>query len=387
MVDLTCEWQSNMKIEPFRLERFYSRFEFTTQYLLCSSDCEAMHIHDLLSMEEGAHDKFMKQWLGYTETQGSHKLREEITKLYSSASPAQVLVFSGAEEPIFLLWHALLEAEDEVIVQFPCYQSAASVPESIGCKVKPWRARFENGAPFFDISELRRLINSKTRAIYINSPHNPTGHHFDERQYAEIVSLCQSVGAVLISDEVYRELELDPSSRLPAIVDVYERGVSIGVMSKAYGLAGLRIGWLASKDDTLLRHCAMLKEYTTICNAAPSEFLAEVALRNRYHLLNRNLEIIRHNIPLLNDFFHRYQEIFDWHSPSAGSIGFPKWKLQLDGMALAEDIVRKKNVLILPGEVYDQPGFFRVGFGRRNMPEALGRFEEYVNEELISKHR
>lgn len=372
-----------MNIKPFKLERFYTIHEFTAKYLLCSSDCEAMTIGELLQLEEDASAHFNNVWLGYTETTGSSSLRQNISSIYSSITADEILVCSGAQEPIFLFSQALLKSGDEVIIQFPCYQSIQSVPESLGCKVVSWTVRYDGDKPVFDMDELSKLINNKTKVIYLNSPHNPTGYHFTMEDQMAIVELARKHNCIIFSDEVYRELEHSAVDKIPAIADVYEYGVSLGVMSKAYGLPGLRIGWIATKRKDILEKMAVLKEYTTICNAAPSEFLAGVALRNREKILNRNLEIVRKNLSLLNTFFNSFSELFSWHQPTAGPIGFVRMKFDYDDMEFANKVVKEKSVLLLPGEIYDYKGYFRVGFGRKNMPLALEKFEEFVLENLM----
>lgn len=372
-----------MNIKPFKLERFYTIHEFTAKYLLCSSDCEAMTIGELLQLEEDAFAHFNNVWLGYTETTGSSSLRQNISSIYSSITADEILVCSGAQEPIFLFSQALLKSGDEVIIQFPCYQSIQSVPESLGCKVVSWTVRYDGDKPVFDMDELSKLINNKTKVIYLNSPHNPTGYHFTMEDQMAIVELARKHNCIIFSDEVYRELEHSAIDKIPAIADVYEYGVSLGVMSKAYGLPGLRIGWIATKRKDILEKMAVLKEYTTICNAAPSEFLAGVALRNREKILNRNLEIVRKNLSLLNTFFNSFSELFSWHQPTAGPIGFVRMKFDYDDMEFANKVVKEKSVLLLPGEIYDYKGYFRVGFGRKNMPLALEKFEEFVLENLM----
>lgn len=372
-----------MTIKPFKLERFYTLHEFTVKYSLCSSDCEAMTLGELLQLEEDAFSHFNNLWLGYTESKGSRSLRQKISSIYSSVTDDEILVCSGAQEPIFLFSQAILNSGDEVIIQFPCYQSVQAVPESLGCKVINWNVRYEGNKPRFDIEELSKLINNRTKVIFLNTPHNPTGYHFSKEDQLAIVELARKYNCIIFCDEVYRELEHNPTFRLPAIADIYEYGVSLGVMSKAYGLPGLRIGWVATKQKEILERIAVLKEYTTICNAAPSEFLAEVALRNRDKILKRNLEIIQTNLLPLNSFFERYSQLFSWYQPIAGPIGFVRMNFEYDDMEFAEKVIKEKNVLLLPGELYDYQGHFRVGFGRKNLPFALEKFEEFVKENLM----
>tara|TARA_Y100000385_G_C13106148_1_gene647993 strand:+ start:2890 stop:4014 length:1125 start_codon:yes stop_codon:yes gene_type:complete len=374
-----------MDIKPFKLERYFSLYEHKAKYSICNSDCEAMSITDLLSLEKGAQDKFQNTWLGYTHTKGSESLRCDISSIYNKVSSDDLIVCSGAQEPIFLFSQAMLSPGDEVIVQSPCYQSLQSVPESIGCKVLKWGVKYNGKAPSFDIDELRNMISSKTKVIFLNSPHNPTGFHFTKDEQTEIIDIARRHNILIFCDEVYRELESSREYALPAIADVYESGTSIGVMSKSYGLPGLRIGWIASQNQGILDKVAELKEYTTICNSAPSEFLAGVALRNRKQILDKNLNIVRHNLSTFREFFKEYKELFAWNEPKAGPITLVKMLFDSDDMLLAKRAREEKDVLILPGEIYNFPGYFRIGLGREDTPKALIRFEEFVVESLVAR--
>ncbi len=366
-----------MPIEPFKLERFYARHEFTARHMLSSSDCEARTVGELLALEPGAAERFNAHWLGYTESPGAPELREAITRLYEHLSPGQVLVHAGAEEAIYTFFHALLAPGDHVVVQTPCYQSALSLPRSLGCAVTEWSGRPEDGwAP--DLGALAGLLRPNTRALYLCAPANPTGYLFDADAFRRIIALAESRGIVVFSDEVYRELEHDPALRLPAACDLGARAVSLGVMSKAYGLPGLRIGWAASRNAALLAGMAQVKDYLTICSSAPSEFLAALALRHRDVLLERNLALIQRNLALLDPFLARWAPLFAWTRPQAGPIGFVRWL----GSGSSEDfcgrVVEGCGVLLAPGELYERPGHFRLGFGRATLPDALEELDGYL---------
>ena len=366
-----------MNLPPFKLERYFAKYEFNTEFLLCSSDCEAMSIADLLALEPGAAEKFQQTWLGYTESQGNPALRQEISKIYETIQSEDILVHSGAEEAIFLFMHAVLEKGDHIIVHTPCYQSLRDVAKSIGCDVSPWRAREENGWAL-DLDELRHLMRTNTKAIVINTPHNPTGFLMSRTDFDAVNKFTQDRGLLLFSDEVYRESEYDSATRLPAGCDYGEHAVSLGVTSKTYGLAGLRIGWIATKNRKIYEKMASLKDYTTICNSAPSEFLAEVGMRNRQKLAERNLGIITHNLTVIDELFARHSSLFTWNRPTAGSMGFPRL-LQGNVEDFCDDLVKKAGVLLLPGTMYDDShNHFRLGLGRKNLPQAVERLEGYL---------
>ena len=371
-----------MQLSPFKLERYFAKYEFNTEYLLCSSDCESISIADLLNLEDGAMERFHNQWLGYTESQGSPTLRKEIAGMYSTTQAEDVLVFTGANEAIYIFMMASLKENDHVIVHSPHYQALSEVAKGIGCMVSPWRAREENGWAL-DLDELRHLMRSSTKAIVVNVPHNPTGYLMSRSDYDALNQFAKENKILLFSDEVYRESEYDPADRLPAAVDYGAHAASLGVTSKTYGLAGLRIGWVATKNRDLYSKMASLKDYTTICNSAPSEFLAEIAIRHRGKLANRNLEIIKHNLTIIDDLFASYPSLFAWHRPKAGSMGFPKL-LKGDVESFCDDLVKKAGVLLLPGSVYDDAhNHFRLGLGRKNLPQAVDRLETYLSKASI----
>ncbi len=366
-----------MSLPPFQLERYFARYEFNVEYTLCSSDCEAVSIGDLLDLEPDARERFERHWLGYTESPGAPSLRAEIARIYQTIQPEHVLVHTGAEEAIFLFMHAALQPGDHAIVHSPCYQSLSQVAQSIGCEVTPWRARERNGWAL-DLGELRDLVRPNTRVVVVNTPNNPTGYLMPRAEFVELNEFAREQNLVLFSDEVYREAEYEAEARLPAACDLNPTAVSLGVLSKTYGLPGLRIGWIATHHAGLYAGMAMLKDYTTICNSAPSEFLAELALRHRAALAQRNVGIIQSNLKLLDEFFGEHGDLFEWMRPGAGPISFPKYK----GGSVEEfchELVTRKRVLLLPGTVFaDEENHFRLGFGRKNMPEALARLGEFV---------
>ncbi len=375
-----------MKIKPFKLERFFGRYEFSVEYMLGSSDCESLSIGELLALEPDARERFEQHWLGYTESEGAPSLRKEIARIYQTMQPQNILVHNGAEEAIFLFMHALLNAGDHIIVHTPCYQSHVAVAESIGCEVSRWNAREENGWAL-DVEEMRGMIRPNTRAVLINTPHNPTGYSMPRgdssslgTSFLRVNEIAREHNLILFSDEVFRELEYDAVLRLPAACDVNDTAVSLGVMSKTYGLPGLRIGWIATRNRELYERMLTLKDYTTICNGAPGEFLAELALRHREKLAKRNLELIKRNLNLLDNFFEHHADQFSWIRPNGGPIAFPKL-LRGDIETFCDELAKRAGVLLLPGTLFDDTGnHFRIGFSRKNMPEALARVEAFLDK-------
>jgi aspartate/methionine/tyrosine aminotransferase len=368
-----------VRLPDFRLERFFARYEFEVPYLLCSSDVEAFTLNELLAL---ADDRGRELWeglaLGYTESMGAPALREEIAGLYEGVEPDDVLVFSGAEEGVFAFANVALDPGDHAIVVWPSYQSLYEVARWAGADVTLLRLEHDAGWAL-DLDELERSVRPSTRAIVVNSPHNPTGAHLDAASFERLAALAEEAGATLFSDEVYRWLEYDERDRLPAGVERSASAASLGVMSKTFALPGLRIGWIASRDRELLARLAAFKDYTTICNSAPSEVLALIALRALDRVVARSREVVDANLALLDEFFERRGDRFEWVRPRAGPIAFPRLLGEPVG-PFCDELARDAGVLLLPASEYEHPGdHFRLGFGRRNMPEALERLEAFVD--------
>lgn len=366
-----------MKLNPFHLERFFAKHEFSAPYLLCASDCESMELGELLAMTPGAGEQLSSLWLGYTESPGHPELRQAIAALYEQTTANQILVHAGAEEAIFNIMNVALRPGDHVIVHAPYYQSLGEVARGVGAEVTEWRGDPEC-AWELDLEALKDALTERTKLVVVNFPHNPTGFLPTAKFVHDLSSLSERHGFVILSDEVYRGLEMEPSERLPALADINDRAVSLGVMSKTYGLAGLRIGWIATRNASLLRKLAAFKDYTTICNSAPSEFLATLALRHADTIAERNRQIIRRNLDHLDLFFAAHTHVFAWQRPKAGSIAFPML-LQEPVDAFCADLVERAGVLLLPGTLYGTGlNAFRIGFGRRNMPDSLERLAAYI---------
>lgn len=369
-----------MKLNEFKLERYFAQYEFSARYLLCCSDCESYSIQEILDLDPENERAFKESWLGYTESKGSPELREQIAGLYEMCSPQDILVHSGAEEAIFNFMNIALEPGDHVIVQAPCYQSLQELPAAIGCEVSLWELRPGADGWALDMDFLSGAIKKNTRAVIINSPHNPTGHLLSRQEQKEIIEICRANKILLFADEVYRYLEYREEDRLPWACDLYEDAVSLGVMSKSFGLPGLRIGWIATRNRSIMNKMAAFKDYTSICNSAPSEFLATIALRHYQQIAGRNLQIIRENLDYIKPFLHEHRDLLTWIPPQAGPIAFPRFNTEVAVEEIARSLVADRGVLILPGVCYgvDQP-HFRLGFGRRNFKSGWDEFQKYFN--------
>jgi aspartate/methionine/tyrosine aminotransferase len=373
-----------VRIADFALERYFARWEFNARFLLCASDVEGYPLAELLVL---ADDETRALWdgltLGYAESTGHPLLRRQIASLYETIEADDVLTFAGAEEAIFCLMNVLVGPGDHAVVTWPGYQSLHEVARAAGAEVTLHELHEANGWAI-DLGLLRRQVTPATRLIVVNLPHNPTGMLADRATWDGLVALAAESGAHLLVDEVYRGLEFDPADRLPAGADATPRGLSLGVMSKAFALAGLRIGWLATHDRDLLDRVARFKDYTTICSSAPSEILAIIALRARDRVLDRSRSIVARNLDHLDGFFDDWADRFTWVRPRAGSIGYPR--LTVPGVRIddwASELVESEGVLLLPSSQFGHPGnHFRIGFGRENLPEALSRLDAFARRTL-----
>lgn len=371
-------------MRDFALERYFSKWEFTARYHMTASDIASMSLSELLALasdeDRGAFDS---QWLGYTETYGHPELRQEISHTYDTARPEDILCFAGAEEGVYIAMRVLLDRADHAIVAVPNYQAAETVPLDI-CEV--------TGVPLddtdnwsLDIDRVRKAIRPNTRVISVNFPNNPTGAVLDHERFQALVALCREHGIYLFSDEVYRGVERDPAIRLPQAGDVYERGLSLNVMSKAYGFPGLRIGWIMAKDRDLLTRMECYKHYLSICNAAPSERLAIIALRARDRILARNRALVNANAEKLTRFFGEFPDLFQWQRPDGGCVGFPRYTGPKETNQFCEDLVNDTGILLLPPKIYRSDLLetprdrFRIGFGRAGIEEGLAVFRDYLS--------
>ena len=368
-----------MRIADFALERYFAMWEFAVEHVACASDVEGWSMSELLAL---ADDESRAMWdglrLGYTESTGHPLLRAEIATLYDHLEADDILVFAGAEEAIFCLMSTEVGPGDHVVVTWPGYQSLYEIARSAGAKVSLHMLREEDGWSL-DVDRLLRSLHDETRMVVVNAPHQPTGMLPSEAEWRRLATECSSRGIRLVADEVYRFLEHDGGT-LPAAADLDERAVSIGVLSKTFAMAGLRIGGLATRDRALLDRSARRKDYTTICSSAPWEVLALMGLRARDRVVARSRAIVASNLAVLDDFFARRDDAFSWVRPRGGSTGFPR--LVGEGpagpsaQAFAARLVEQTGVLLLPSTTFGfDDSHVRIGLGRTDLPVALEKLE------------
>jgi len=370
-------------LPEFKLETHFARWEFKARYHMTASDAQSMSLSELLAMAtDEQRDAFDNLWLGYTETFGAPDLLEQIATLYANSERRNILCFAGASEGIFAANHVLLDSDSHAIAITPNYQSHESLPLAI-CDT--------SGIPLdaddnwsLDIDRVAAAIKPNTRLLTINFPHNPTGAILPRERLDALVELCRKHGIYILSDEIFNGLGHSGSQHLPYISDIYERGLSLNVMSKAYGMPGLRIGWIACADTGLLQRMERVKHYLSICNSAPSERLALIALQNRDRILARNCAIIDANLEHLQAFFARHEALFDWRVSDGSCMAFPRYR-GADGVEVfTQRLLQEAGVLLLPSSIYASSltptptDRFRIGFGRVGIEAGLAAMDEYL---------
>lgn len=371
-------------LPDFRLETHFSRWEFNARHHMTASDSQTTSMSDLLALAD-AEDRAAWEGvtLGYTETYGAPALRAAIAATYDGLSAADILCFAGAEEGLYCAMLALLGPDDHAIVTVPNYQSMETLPVTIAGAVTGVPLRPENHWRL-DIADVRAALRPNTKLICVNFPNNPTGAIADQETFRALVALCAERGIHLFSDEVYRGLERDPALRLPQAAELFERGISLNVMSKAYGLPGLRIGWIACRDHQFLERMEKMKHYLSICNSRPSEVLATIALKARAVILDRNRALVAANLEKLGAFFAEFADLYEWQAPDGGCVGFARY-LGADGVEThCRRLVEESGVLLLPSSLFVSDLLpvardrFRVGFGRKDIEIGLEAWRRHL---------
>lgn len=373
-----------LALPDFRIEVYLGRYEFSARHYLCGSDAQTLTVGELLAMADAEErEAFDQLTLGYTPTWGTDRLLGAIADRYDLVDRDHILIFAGAEEALFWAGLELVGSGDHAVVTVPNYQSTEAVPLAAGAEVSGWVLDPAKDWAV-EVGELVRLLRPNTRLVMVNFPNNPTGALPDAATFSALVEVCEERGIRLLSDEVYRGSEPDPGRTLRQAADLSPTAISLNVLSKAYGLPGLRIGWLACRDRGVLERLERRKHYTSICSSAPSELLASIALRSSDRILERVRSIIGRNVALFDEFFASWPDLFEWTPPQAGCVAFPRY-LGADGVdELSRALVEQAGVVLLPASVFRSelgavPGDrFRVGLARLGVDAGLAEFDEYL---------
>lgn len=375
-----------MKIEPFALERWMAGYETSVESDVSVGGVSALTVNDLLALEppderEQVFNALLNSRLGYSEARGSLELRSAIAATYRNCGPENILVTTGAIEANFLLFNVLLNAGDSVIVPNPAYQQLASVPSAIGCNVAYWNVRPESGFRY-DLNELEQLITPKTRMIVINIPHNPTGALLSEEELQRVYTLAESVGATVLCDETYRWLAIPGGEECAQpVFNLGPEGISVGTLSKTFGLPGLRIGWIAA-PEAIIQACWTMRDYISLCPGKLSDMLAVVAFKHRERIMERNVGIIQQNIKTIRNWLEEQQGIFTWLPPRGGLLSLLHYNLDIPSLDFSNTLAQKYKVMFVPGANFGFEHYLRVGLGQdpKVFAEGLARTGTYIAE-------
>jgi len=368
--------------QPFQMERMMSRFEKEVEYNLSESGAHPVRLRELVDRENGCLQNLLETELNYPHTNGIPQLRQNIAQLYETATPENVLVTVGAIEANYLSMRTLLAPGDEIVVMLPNYMQIWGQARNDGLALKTFHLREEMGwSP--DLAELESMVTGRTRLIAVCNPNNPTGRVLSDAEMQAIIDIADRVGSWILADEVYAGAERLTDGETPTFYGRYDKVLAAGSMSKAYGLPGLRIGWVVAPagvvDEIRARH-----EYTTISAAMLSNRLAALALSPavRPWLLQRTRSYIRRGFPVLQGWMDRHPGTFSLRPPDAGAIAFIRYHLEINSTRLAERLAREKNVLVMPGDHFGIDQFLRVSFGLPHsyLRPALDRIHDMIEE-------
>jgi len=368
-----------MNIEVFKLERMQSTWENVVDYNLAESGIHALSLEEFVPADELK--EILKLRLGYSQTNGTPELRDEIAALTPGVNPEQIQVTAGSTEANYLLMWSLIEPGDEVIFEVPNYMQMWGLLRGFGAKVKTFHLR-EDLAWAPDLGQLKKLVSKKTKLIILTNPNNPTGAVLTQEEMKGIIELAQSVGAWILADEVYQNAErIGP--RTPSFWGLYDRVISVNGLSKAYGLPGLRIGWIIGPLD-LIQKTWPYHDYTTIAPSHLSDRLARTALTPsiRDRILKRTREILSHNFAILDSWVKKQDGVLSFAPPKAGAITFVRYRLAINSTELVLKIIHEKSVFLAPGDLFEMDHFLRIGFGveEQDLRAALARVEDVLRK-------
>lgn len=368
-----------MFIERFELERIQSEWEHRVQYNMSESGVHPLYVRDLLG--DGGSEEIRDMQLGYAQTNGPEPLRERISLLYPKSEIDNILVTNGTAEANFISTWSLLEAGDEMVCMLPNYMQVYGIARALGAEVKPLYLHEDlNWAP--DLERLAQIVSPRTKMIAICNPNNPTGAVLSEGAMERIVHLAKRVGAWILADEVYRGAELD-RKRTPTFWGRYDRVLAVAGLSKAFGLPGLRIGWIVGPQQ-FIEQAWGNHDYTTIAGSTLSYHLAYLALEPemRERILNRSQNVLNENLAILKAWVEEHGDLLRLIPPRAGAMAFVHYDLAINSSELSTKLHQEKSVLTIPGDCYDMDHFLRLGYGeeKEKLIAALALIGETLEE-------
>lgn len=372
-----------MDIKTFKTERWMNEYEEYCTYNLAETCIHSLTTRELIELCGEDFDEYIGRLadirLTYGDIFGSPQLLQGIAGLYESVEPQHIIPTHGAIAANYLTILTMIDPSDNMVSVMPTYQQHYSIPESIGAEVRILNLNMENHF-LPDLDELRNLVDGNTKCITINNPNNPAGSLIPVETMREIAAIAESVGAYVLCDEVYRGISED-DSYMPSIVDIYDKGISIGSMSKSYALAGLRLGWIVTKDMDLIHRCHERRDYDTISCPVLNDHLAALALNNVDKVIARNKEIVLKNRQILDDWVNATPEVY-YQKPVAGTTALVYYRKDMPSRELCDKLIKSKGVLFTPGECFEMEGAVRIGycFDPAVLQKGLDLFAEFLRE-------
>ena len=370
-----------MKIKPFAVEEWMNAWEVGAKYNIAETCVDSISMNDLFELTGEDKTEFLNRLcarrLSYGDIEGLPEFRKGVCGLYKTLNIENIVPTHGASGANHHVFYSLISPGDRVVSIMPTYQQLYSIPESYGADVQILHLSKENNY-LPDLEKLRRLVTPKTKMICINNPNNPTGALMSEQMLREIVEIASSADAWILCDEVYRHLSQE-DGWCPSIVDLYEKGISVSSMSKVFSLAGLRLGWIATHDMSVIKSCLSHRDYNLVSCGVFDEMLAAAALKHSDKLLERSRKIVRENLQILDDWVSSEPHV-SYVKPEAGTTALVYYDLDISSYEFCEEMYKKTGAFVTPGDCFEVPHSMRIGYayGKQDLIDGLKAISEYI---------
>lgn len=370
-----------MKIKPFAVEEWMNAWEVGAKYNIAETCVDSISMNELFELTGEDKTEFLNRLcarrLSYGDIEGLPEFRKGVCGLYKTLNIENIVPTHGASGANHHVFYSLISPGDRVVSIMPTYQQLYSIPESYGADVQILHLSKENNY-LPDLEKLRRLVTPETKMICINNPNNPTGALMSEQLLREIVEIARSADAWILCDEVYRHLSQE-DGWCPSIVDLYEKGISVSSMSKVFSLAGLRLGWIATHDMSVVKSCLSHRDYNLVSCGVFDEMLAAVALKHRDKLLERSRKIVRENLQILDDWVGSEPHV-SYVKPKAGTTALVYYDLDIPSYEFCEEMYKKTGAFVTPGDCFEVPHSMRIGYayGKQDLIDGLKAISEYI---------
>lgn len=370
-----------MKIKPFAVEEWMNAWEVGAKYNIAETCVDSISMNDLFELTGEDKTEFLNRLcahrLSYGDIEGLPEFRKGVCGLYKTLNIENIVPTHGASGANHHVFYSLISPGDRVVSIMPTYQQLYSIPESYGADVQILHLSKENNY-LPDLEKLRRLVTPKTKMICINNPNNPTGALMSEQILREIVEIARSADAWILCDEVYRHLSQE-DGWCPSIVDLYEKGISVSSMSKVFSLAGLRLGWIATHDMSVVKSCLSHRDYNLVSCGVFDEMLAAAALKHSDKLLERSRKIVRENLQILDNWVSSEPHV-SYVKPKAGTTALVYYDLDISSYEFCEEMYKKTGAFVTPGDCFEVPHSMRIGYayGKQDLIDGLKAISEYI---------